>query len=118
MRQVVCKTSDVNPGEMQEARFGELPIVLCRTLEGKFYAFSNRCLHQGASLADGMLCGAPVPTDTPGEYRYEREGQILRCPWHGREFDVVNGGQMLADPARCLPRFQIEIEDDRVVVVR
>lgn len=118
MRQVVCNISDINPGEIQKARIGETPIVVCRTLEGHFYAFSNRCPHQGASLSDGVLCGAPEPTDTPGDYTYGREGEILRCPWHGREFDVTDNGKMLADPARCLPSFRVEVEADHVVVVR
>ena len=27
----------------------------------------------------------------PGEYRLERLGEMLRCPWHGWEFDIKTG---------------------------
>ena len=27
----------------------------------------------------------------PGEYRLERHGEMLRCPWHGWEFDIKTG---------------------------
>jgi 3-phenylpropionate/trans-cinnamate dioxygenase ferredoxin subunit len=26
-----------------------------------------------------------------GEFHYEREGEIVRCPWHGWEFDIKTG---------------------------
>lgn len=118
MRQTVCQVSDLAPGEIRKAVLGRTPIVVCRTLNGTFYALSNRCVHQGAPMSKGKLCGTSVPTNRPGEYRYEREGEILRCPWHGREYDVTCGGRMIADPKRKLPSFHVEIEGDNVVVVR
>lgn len=118
MRYVVCKKDEVQPGEIREAMLDKTPIVVCRTQDGEFYALSNRCVHQGAPMSMGKLCGATAPTDTPGEYRYIREGEILRCPWHGREYDIKNGGRMLSDPTRRLPSFQVEVDGDDVVVIR
>ncbi|MEJ1978344.1 MAG: Rieske 2Fe-2S domain-containing protein [Acetobacteraceae bacterium] len=43
---------------------------------------------------DGLL-----ESPTPGEYVYTRKGEILRCPWHGWEFDIRTG-QSYCDPAR------------------
>jgi 3-phenylpropionate/trans-cinnamate dioxygenase ferredoxin subunit len=71
---------------------------------------------------------------TPGEYRYVREGEILRCPWHGWEFDVTNGRsiynphkvrvrayevtvepeQPVEDPS--LDTYPVTVESDRVVL--
>jgi nitrite reductase/ring-hydroxylating ferredoxin subunit len=57
---------------------------------GAFYALRNRCPHNGGPLCLGGIIGLAL-SDTPGEYRYEREGEILRCPWHGWEFDITTG---------------------------
>lgn len=35
----------------------------------------------------------------PGEYRMTRAGEMLRCPWHGWEFDIRTG-QSWCDPSK------------------
>jgi nitrite reductase/ring-hydroxylating ferredoxin subunit len=116
MYEIVCKEYELKPGEMKEATLGRIPIVICRTPDGELYAFFNRCIHQGAPMSKGKLCGAPAPTDIVGEYRFIQEGEILRCPWHGREFDVKNEGRMLASPECKLPHYKVTIVGDDVVV--
>ncbi|HET7579491.1 MAG TPA: Rieske (2Fe-2S) protein [Bacillales bacterium] len=116
MKQVVCKKDELHPGTMTTTMLGRIPVVVCRTLDGNFYAFSNQCIHQGAPMSKGIMCGASAPTDTPGEYRYEKESEILRCPWHGREYDIKKEGRMLADPNRKLPGFHVSVEENNVVV--
>jgi nitrite reductase/ring-hydroxylating ferredoxin subunit len=118
MRQVVCRKDDIQLGNMIEATLDRLSLVVCRTKDDRYYAFLNRCIHQGAPLSKGKLCGAPAPTETVGEYRFEKEGEILRCPWHGREFDVKNEGRMLADPRCKLRSFSVAVEGDEVVVYK
>jgi hypothetical protein len=47
--------------------------------------------------------------DKPGEYHYSRRGEILRCPWHGWEFDVKTG-QSWFDPVRTRVRsYQVSV---------
>jgi nitrite reductase/ring-hydroxylating ferredoxin subunit len=116
MGEVVCQKYDLKPGEMMEATCGRHSVVLCRSLDGEFYAFLNRCIHQGAPLAKGKLCGAPEPTDQVGEYNFIKDGEILRCPWHGREFDIKNNGCMLADSKYKLRQFKVTVEGEEVIV--
>ena len=59
-------------------------------LKGEFYAMLDRCPHEGASLSQGMRVGL-VESGTPGEYCYSRPGELVRCPWHGWEFDIRTG---------------------------
>lgn len=118
MKEVVCKKDELQPGETMSANMGPIPILLCRTPDGEFYAFTNKCIHQGAPMSEGVLCGAAAPTDTPGEYNYGREGEIIRCPWHGMEYDIKNEGRMLADPERKLREFNVYFEEDNVIVSR
>ncbi|MGH6989321.1 MAG: Rieske (2Fe-2S) protein, partial [Stellaceae bacterium] len=55
-------------------------------VKGDYYALLNRCPHAGASLCLGRV-GGLVLSDGPGEYEILRQGEILRCPWHGWEYD-------------------------------
>jgi 3-phenylpropionate/trans-cinnamate dioxygenase ferredoxin subunit len=59
-------------------------------LDGEFFALRNRCPHQGGPLCEGYQFSA-LSADAPGEYRHTRPGQLIRCPWHGWEFDITTG---------------------------
>ena len=59
-------------------------------IKGEFFALANRCPHQGGDLSQGRLT-CLVEASEPGEYRYSRKGEIIRCPWHGWEFDIRTG---------------------------
>jgi nitrite reductase/ring-hydroxylating ferredoxin subunit len=43
------------------------------------------------------------------------EGTILRCAWHGWEFDIETG-QALADPRVRARTYRVTIEHDDIVV--
>jgi nitrite reductase/ring-hydroxylating ferredoxin subunit len=74
----------------------------CFNIAGQFYGLLNRCPHQGGSLCEGLLTGL-VLADAPGEYRMERPGEIIRCPWHGWEFDIRTG-QSWCEPDKIAVR--------------
>ncbi len=65
-------------------------------LGGEFFALRTRCPHQGGALCEGPL-GSCISSAGPGHYEMSRGGEILRCPWHGWEFDVRTG-QSWFDP--------------------
>ena len=51
-----------------------------------------------------------VQAPEPGDYRYSRTGEVLRCPWHGWEFDVKSG-QSWIDPAGVrVRRYAVRVE--------
>ncbi|EHR01067.1 Rieske (2Fe-2S) protein [Bradyrhizobium sp. WSM471] len=56
----------------------------------EYFAIRNSCPHKGAPLCRGLLDGM-VTGDAPGHARFERLGEIIRCPWHGWEFDIKTG---------------------------
>jgi nitrite reductase/ring-hydroxylating ferredoxin subunit len=116
MKQVICQKEDLKPGEIMEATFDKKSVVLCRAKDGKFYAFINRCIHQGAPLSEGKLCSTSAPTDQHGEYKKIKDGEILRCPWHGREFDITENGCVMAEPNQKLRSFDVYVEGDDVII--
>jgi 3-phenylpropionate/trans-cinnamate dioxygenase ferredoxin subunit len=78
-------------------------------VDGEFFALRNRCPHEGGPLCAGTLCGL-VTAERPGEYHYSRPGQILRCPWHGWEFDIRTG-QSWFDPRNVrVRRYEVTLE--------
>jgi nitrite reductase/ring-hydroxylating ferredoxin subunit len=54
-------------------------------------------------------------TSEPGEYRWGRDGEILACPWHGWEFDLLTG-KALADKRKHLRRYTVTVRDDTVYI--
>jgi nitrite reductase/ring-hydroxylating ferredoxin subunit len=98
---VVAPTSDLPPGARRIIEVEGRSIGVFN-IGGRFYALRNACPHQGAPLCLGSIGGTMVESK-PGEYLWAREGEILRCPWHGWEFDVTNG-QSVFNPHRTRVR--------------
>lgn len=85
-------------------------------LNGDLVAIHNRCPHKGAELCAGQLGGLAVSHE-PGNVGLEREGEILRCPWHRWEFDL-RSGRSVCDPSKMFVRqYDVEIvhNDDEVL---
>ena len=50
---------------------------------------------------------APLSSVGPGEYERGGDGEVIRCPWHGWEFEVKTGRSWFdpaANPRAQLPR--------------
>ena len=81
----------------------------------EFFGLLNRCPHQGAALCEGPLIGL-AQSRNPGEIEYTRPGEIIRCPWHGWEFDIRTG-QSWCEPKRFRTRaYDVSIEAGTTLV--
>jgi nitrite reductase (NADH) small subunit len=91
MKYRVCHVQEIPSGEKQGFTIKNIPIVIVHSKQGEFYAIYGLCPHQRSALAAGALGGLTVASQ-PGEaFQYVREGEILRCPWHGFSYDVTTG---------------------------
>jgi len=105
---IVATVEEIPPGGRKIVEVAGRSIGVFN-LEGEFFALRNRCPHQGGPLCVGTLGGLIVAAG-PGEYDYSRAGEILRCPWHGWEFDI-RSGQSWFDPVRVRVRsYVVSIE--------
>jgi nitrite reductase (NADH) small subunit len=128
-RYVVCPAAELPPGERRIADLDGRSVGVFN-VNGRYVALHNRCPHQGAPLCRGQLKGLVVG---PRPYAKEivREGEILRCPWHGWEFDVTNGRSVFnphrvrarafevsveAEPDPSIDTFDVRVEREMVVV--
>lgn len=94
-RHVVASVAEVPPrtNKLVIAKDREIGIF---NVAGTFYALANRCPHKGGPLCRGRITGLTLSSG-PGDYRVIRNGEFLRCPWHGWEFEIATG-QSYCDP--------------------
>jgi nitrite reductase/ring-hydroxylating ferredoxin subunit len=100
-RHVVATVSEIPPGSHKLVTVKGRPIAIFN-LAGEFFGLFNRCPHQGGSLCDGVVTGL-LESSEPGVFSYSRKGEIVRCPWHGWEFDIRTG-QSFCEPERISTR--------------
>ncbi len=133
-RYVVGTVDDIRPGGRKVVEIGGRRVGVFN-VGGEYFAILDRCPHQGGSLCSGRQTGL-VTSSRPGEYEVTRPGEIIRCPWHGWEFDIRTG-QSWCDPARLKAKryaahrepgaalaegpyvaesFPVSVEEDYVVV--
>ena len=75
--QYICAANELAEGRSRAfpimGESGKVEIALFH-IDGKFYAISNVCVHQGGPLSKGTL-----------------HGGIVTCPWHGWKYSVKDG---------------------------
>jgi len=106
-RYVAARVADIPPGRRLIVDLAGRSIGIFN-VAGAFYAVRNSCPHQGGPLCLGPTVGLAT-SSRPGLIDYTREGEILRCPWHGWEFDLATG-RSIFDPTRTRVRsYAVEI---------
>jgi|SRR5689334_16738279 nitrite reductase/ring-hydroxylating ferredoxin subunit len=113
-RHVVATTSEIAPGRNKVVTIDGREIVVFH-VNGQFFALLNRCPHEGAPLARAA-CVAHLYSDDPGRFQRTRVGEMLRCAWHGWEFDMRTG-QSYCDPQRVRVRsYPVAVEAGETLV--
>lgn len=113
-RITVCAQADLLIGQRKIVEDGSVSIGVFN-IAGKLYAVKNVCPHYGAPLCQGSVHGTHKPSDVH-QYDPGYQGQILRCPWHGWEFDIVTG-KGLYDRNSRVATYPVEIDEKGDVVV-
>ena len=72
--QRVCATHELPPGSRRVIEINDYEEVLVFNVDGRLYALSNICPHQGAALERGLIAG-----------------EILYCPLHCWGFMLTTG---------------------------
>ncbi|HEX2045177.1 MAG TPA: Rieske (2Fe-2S) protein [Gaiellaceae bacterium] len=95
------------------ARVGGREVGVVRDgASGALHGIRNRCPHHG-----GPLCLGTVQERVTGEPgRYALSGRsVLRCPWHGWEFDLETG-RCVDEPSLRAAVYPVRVEGERVLV--
>lgn len=117
-RQHVCQLNQIAEGKLLSVETSRGKVLLTRLRSGAVKAVTSRCPHQGADLAYGCLTGLSQ-ADQVNDLMSDRSGEILRCPWHGFEFDLISGTAVVdrGRPRLRLKQFSVEVEGEDVFVV-
>lgn len=101
----VCPPAELSPGQRKLITVGRIEIGVFN-VGGEYHAYRNICPHAGAPVCVGRISGTTLPSPVY-EYNYGRDNCIIRCPWHGWEFDLKTG-EHLVDPETRLKKFPVE----------
>jgi nitrite reductase/ring-hydroxylating ferredoxin subunit len=98
----VANVEDIAPGTMKRFVVSNRAVVLAN-IDGRYYAFEDRCQHWGVRLSDGAL-----------------EGCVVRCRAHGWRHDIVRGEVVASEPpgdeGQPLATFKVDVKDGVVLV--
>ena len=91
----------LEPDELLEGRVKPVTcehLTVCMTrFQGHYGALDNKCPHQGGPLGEGSI-----------------ENGLLRCPWHGWDFDPLTGKAPGYDDG--VATYEIEVREDGIYV--
>jgi nitrite reductase (NADH) small subunit len=90
-------------------------IGVVRTKSG-YFALLNRCPHAGAKLCKGRVTGSNLPSD-PDVYVYGFRDELVRCPWHGYEFELATGRSPFGTTRARAKTYEVRVTDGSVEVL-
>ena len=112
-KHVVAAAAELPPGTRRLVTVKGRDIAIFN-VAGEMFALLNRCPHRGGSLCQGKLTGL-VQSSEPGQYAFSRVGEILRCPWHGWEFDIRTGKSWWAPDEVKTRSYAVSVESGAAV---
>jgi nitrite reductase (NADH) small subunit/3-phenylpropionate/trans-cinnamate dioxygenase ferredoxin subunit len=93
----VATTEDIPPGTGKTVEVHGVWIALFN-VAGSFFAVDNTCPHAGGPIGEGRL------TD-----------DVVRCPWHGWEFNVCTG-ERVGNPNFTVACCPVRVEGNQVQI--
>src|SRR5229473_3756980 len=109
----VASVSEIPPGGRKIVEIAGRSIGVFN-VGGEYFALRNRCPHQGGPLCEGRLAGF-VESNGPGDLRYSRPGEILRCPWHAWEYDIRTGQSYFNPSVVRVRQFDTSVADGALI---
>jgi nitrite reductase/ring-hydroxylating ferredoxin subunit len=115
----VGKSDEFLDGDRKIVSSGKIEVGVFRW-DGKFYAYSNNCLHQGGPACEGLIMhqveDAIQGDGTLTGQRFSHRNVNFVCPWHGYEYDMRTG-EFVGDRRRKLRAFEVLAKGDDLYVV-
>jgi nitrite reductase (NADH) small subunit len=112
-RHIVGRTEELPPGARKVISINGREIGVFN-VHGAYYALLNRCPHHAGPLCHGRVRPL-VTSDAVYTVGYDREGEILKCPWHMWEFDIRTG-RALFDARMAVRTYEVTQEGEEVVL--
>ena len=91
------KLSDFNKETGTIIRFGDKPVILICTADGKLRAFSATCTHLDCTV------------------QYRKDMGMIWCACHNGRYDL-NGRNVAGPPPRPLDEYRVIVQNDEVLI--
>jgi nitrite reductase/ring-hydroxylating ferredoxin subunit len=114
---VAALTEDVLEGGRVVVDVEGVEIGIFR-LDGRLYAWENRCAHFGGPVCQGALMNRVVERLDEGKRSLgdDFSDQLhIVCPWHGYEYDVRTG-EHPSDPSARLRAIEVQEREGEIHV--
>jgi nitrite reductase (NADH) small subunit len=112
----VGRAEDFPIGRLRRVEIPGKDIFVLRAEPDTWYAVKNTCPHHGAPLCLGTTAGTWLPS-APGEYAFGLENRVIRCPYHGYEYDLETGRAVfVTGVTERVVRYDVVVEQGRVRV--
>jgi nitrite reductase/ring-hydroxylating ferredoxin subunit len=117
--QFVGHAADFKDGDRRIVYAGDVEIGVFKD-KGRYYAYSNTCLHQGGPACEGLIIARVEERILPdrtsaGLYFSDSETHFV-CPWHGYEYDLKTG-EFVGDRRQKLRKYEVIQKGDDIYVV-
>jgi len=96
----VCAASDVKPGAAKRVDIEGHRLCVVH-IGDDWYVIGDECSHEDYSLSEGDV------------WEDDRE---IECPKHGSTFDLTTGEPQTLPATQPVPKYDVKIEGDEVVV--
>ena len=93
------KVADLKPNSAKIVKFGTKPVILIRTTETEWKAFSAVCTHLNCTV------------------QFKPEGSQIWCACHNGVYDL-SGKVVSGPPPRPLDEFQVHVRGEEIVIER
>lgn len=112
--QYVATVEEIPEGSRKIVQVNKLSIGIFN-IKGEYYALLNYCPHIGAELCKGRVCGTNMESEVY-EFIYGKDMEIIRCPWHGWEFDIKTGRSLFDEKVRTR-RYDVRVDEGKIGIV-
>ena len=107
--------AEISEGSSRLVTLNGIEIGIFRA-KGRLYAHRNVCPHDGGPVCTGTITGTLVQgPQTQWKLQWDRDGEILYCPWHGSDFDICTGEALSRKPLR-LESYPVKVEGGKIKI--
>lgn len=106
-------------GELKEGQFVIRAVgnhsVGATLLKGEPLLILNYCPHAGAPICQGKIGPKLIYSASEG-LQLDTQNPVVRCPWHGWEFNLEDGRTSNFDSRLRLSKIQYELESEALYI--
>jgi nitrite reductase/ring-hydroxylating ferredoxin subunit len=117
---LVCRVNELPDGGVRIVAGGDAGEIGVYRQGGHYYAYRNRCIHQGGPVCEGEI--VPQVEDVLGAdrtwqgQRFNNDDLHIVCPWHSYEFHLKTG-VCVTDATQRLKSYEVVERNGAIYVV-